>query len=167
MTVMQPAMTNRKVQVARNGSPKTDRWVVLTGSRLLATDVFVVGVVDGTGRLTEQKSLLTTTDYERARRHANRLAESWGGVVEEDVPTAEFLERRYRRPTDYPDRRTTHWRLGTITELESPKQDRAGRWVVKWCDTDVTNNRPSRRRAFPTKQEAKAFHAELAQMRSN
>jgi hypothetical protein len=138
--------TCRRVQVVANGSPQTDRYVSLTTTRLFATNVYVVAVVDGTGRLADPKSLLTTTDYQRARRHANRLTESWGGEVP-PPDTAEFLasRRRRRHRSEY---------------IDPPTRTRDGRWVVRWrCVGSPT----AKGKRFSTEPEAQAFYAQLTE----
>lgn len=75
----QPMPYNRRIPVAFGDAPAEDRHVSVTTVRLMAVTVYVVGVVDGTGRLAEPHSLLATADLSRARRHANKLLTASGG----------------------------------------------------------------------------------------
>lgn len=163
MTTTASLPVARREQVREGRTPRDERYVSLSTVRLLATDVYVVAVIDGTGRLTDPASLLTTPLLDKARKHANALFESWGGGVPE-APPAAYLERKYQRPRDFPDQRRTFHRVGNIVELHEPKQDRTGKWIVRWYVEESIRNRP-RRRPFPTEQEARAFHAELTELR--
>jgi hypothetical protein len=80
--VSNPEPYNRRVPVAFGHNPSDDRYVSLTTVRLFATTVYVVGVVNGTGRLADPHSLLATADLSRARRHANKVLMSAGGPAE-------------------------------------------------------------------------------------
>lgn len=65
------------VPVLATGSPRTDRHVTLRSARLLAADLYVVAVVDGTGKLAEPKTITLTPDLDRARAAANRLVHKY------------------------------------------------------------------------------------------
>lgn len=140
----------RRAPVRLTDSPRTDLYVSLSTVRLLAADVFVVGVVDGTGRLAEPTSLLTTTNIDRARRHANSLVARWGGVADEP-DLAELLPKPRRK-------------RGRIEYIERPQQTPNGRYIVRWFRTDAINARGKR---FDTEREAVAFHAQLTQEMEN
>jgi hypothetical protein len=161
--------TNRREQVRTGRTPRDDRYVTLTTQRILATNCYVVAIVDGTGRLVDPQTLLTTPSFDKARRHANALFDSWGGggcESNQPTPTAEFLPRTVRRPYDYPDGRRTFHAVGTVTELHEPARRTTtgkGRWYVRWYYAESRNNQP-RTRTFPTEQEAIAFHTELSQL---
>jgi len=67
----------KTVLVRSTDSPRTDRHVTLRSARLLATDLYVVAVVDGTGKLADPTSLTVTPSLDRARTAANRLIQKW------------------------------------------------------------------------------------------
>lgn len=143
-------IASKKVQVVNGTTPSADRFVSMTTARLLATDLFVVGVVDGTGRLADHTTLLTTPNYERARKHANRLVQKAGGRVEPTHYTAHL-----------PHSGRGHGYIGRgrpVVEVEAPLRTRYGRYTVRWRrETGVKRMG----KKFDTEREAIAFHAEL------
>jgi hypothetical protein len=128
---------NKRVPVRLTDSARTDRYVSLSTQRLHAATVYVVAVVDGTSRLTDPRTLRTTTDLSQARRHANRLVETWGGVAETAADA--IASRPKPKPARRPHRVT-------------PKQRPNGRWRV-----GISINGKWRKRTFDTEQEAQQF----------
>lgn len=146
---------NRKVRVKAADSPSSERFVALTTARLLSTDLFVVGVVDGTGRLREPTSLRVTPVLNAARKHANTLVERSGGVVEPDH--GEFVHRNQARSVE---------RRGPLTgtQIEAVGRRRNGDYGVRWR---IAGQRKRQGKRFSTKREAQAFHAQLIREMGN
>ena len=136
-----------------------DRWVTLTTNRVLATNVLVVAVTDGTNRLADPRSLLVTTDSAKARRHANKLYESWGGGCG-DAPTADYLPPSVRRAADYPESdRPESLRYGPpVVRVLPPDQGPKGRWRVRWFHADQAK---ARVRRFDSEPEAQDHYQQL------
>lgn len=141
--------TMRREQVRVGDTRTDDRFITMTSHRLLATDVLVVGVIDGTGRLADPSTLLVTTDPKRARRHANTLYERWGG---------ESVEPDYSE--HIPGRRRKGYQPGafTATRVHPPKQTRHGNWNVRW---EVAGQMKRRGRRFYSEADARVFMKEL------
>ncbi|UMG92835.1 hypothetical protein [Nocardioides sp. TF02-7] len=155
--------TSRKVQVANGDSPSDDRFIVLTSHRLLATPVWVVGVVDGTGRLTDPPSLLVTPDHERARRHANRLFNDLGGEEVEPTHYASHIARDVRAPRAYGIHPAQ--RPATSTVVTPPRyREKRGKWHVCW---QVEGERKRKGKWFPTEQQAHDFYNRLTKEMSD
>lgn len=148
---------NKKVQVANGETPSADRFVSLTTHRLLARNLFVAAVVDGTGRLADDRSLVVTPDYERARRHANKLVQALGKVEPTDYtvhipPTTTYVMKGMGEPQPRLGRR------GPIVSVEEPRQTREAQFLVRWQHAGRQNRSGKR---FDTEREAIAFHKQL------
>lgn len=140
---------HKKVQVEEGTRPSEDRFVSMTTARILATDVYVVGVVDGTGRLADHTTLLTTPNHERARRHANRLVQKLGKV--EPTHYTEHLPRGAERTGYEPPEVTT-------TAVDPVRRRPSGKYVVQW---QIAGQRRRNGKRFNTKREAIAFRTKL------
>lgn len=145
---------HKRVQVENGTRPSEDRFVSMTTARILATDVYVVGVVDGTGRLADHTTLLATPNHERARRHANRLVQKLGKV--EPTHYAELLPAGTAR-SGYGLRDQTPAGV-TTTEVDPVRLRRNGKYGVKW---QVAGQRRRNGRSFDTECEAIAFRNQL------
>jgi hypothetical protein len=151
---------NRREQVRRGPHPRDDRYITLTSHRILATNVLVVAVTDGTNRLADPPSLLVTTNLTRARRHANKLYESWGGGCG-DAPTADYLPPSSRRASDYPDHErpaSLRYAGPPIVRVLPPERGPRGRWRVERFHA----NRPKPiTRRFASEPEAHSYYQQL------
>lgn len=147
---------NKKVQIANGTTPSGDRFVSLTTHRLLARTVYVVGVVDGTGRLADDKSLMVTPDYERARRHANKLVQAAGGKCEPQDHAVHLP-----KPSHILKVRGTEPRAARrpLVSVEPPRETRDCRYLVRWR----RENRRANGRRFDTEPEANEFYNRLRQ----
>ena len=164
MTTAAPEqITNKRVQVANGSTPAADRFVSLTTHRLLARTVYVVAVVDGTGRLADDRSFIATPTYERARKHANRLVQQLGKV--EPTHYAEHLlpDNRGRAQYGLP-RRPKRIAKGPIAYVEPPQRNKYGRWAVAW---GVVGDPAEKSRTFTKKPEATTFYNRLLRERSD
>lgn len=151
---------NRREQVHRGTHPRDDRYVTLTTNRILATNVLVVAVIDGTNRLADPRSLLVTTSLTRARRHANKLYETWGGGCG-DAPTADYLPPSCRRAADYPDAdRPDSLRYAgpPIVRVLPPERGPRGFWRV---ERFYAGRAKSQVRRFRTEPEAHSYYQQL------
>lgn len=156
--------TTRSQRVhVRDGATRTDdRFVSLTTHRLHATDVYVVGVLDGTGRLAEPTTLLATTDLQRARRHANTLFDRWGGEEVEPDHTAHLPRAVIRRKTGTKPPRPKPRVLRVFPPVYVG--GRKGQWSVRWSAIyGLDGHEHTRGKRFKTKQEAQRFHDQLAE----
>jgi hypothetical protein len=145
---------HRKVQVRGDGKPRTDRYITLTTTRLLATDLYLVGVIDGSGRLTDSASLRVTPNLDAARRYANGLVEQWGGVVEADHQ--QWLPKNVRRAMPVDDSR--------IVSVEPVRPRRDGQYAVRW---QVAGRKQRRGKRFLTEPEAQSYFDHLIQRMEN
>jgi hypothetical protein len=152
----------RKVRVALGDTPQQDRYVSLTSARILATDVFVVAVVDGTGRLADHTTLLTTPIHERARRHANRLVQALGKVEQQEHYINHLPADVARRPGYGLPRRPRPAARRRFVYIEDPQRQPNGSWLVAWLV--VGADRESGKR-FKSEREARKFHQQLIQQR--
>jgi hypothetical protein len=143
-------MTSRRVPVRLTDSPREDRYVSLTTTRLLSTDLYVVGVVDSSGRLAEPTSLRVTPNLDVARTHANALVEKWGGVVEPDHE--QWLPKKRRR------------RGRRILSVERVCRRPDGRYIVRWQDARLLQMSG---KSFDTEAEAQSYHEQLTQRMEN
>lgn len=142
----QPEVLNTKVQVGVDPA----RFASLTTARLLATTVYVVALIDHTGRLADPATLKTTTDPRRAQRLHVALMEKCGGKV---TPT-------YKPPPDPPKRDRAHDRAPGNSPRHRPAQPvyqpTFGTWLMKFRH----KGRDYRER-FPTEREAIAYRDKI------
>lgn len=146
-------VTNKKVQVANGKTPADDRFVSLSTHRLLARTVYVVGVVDGTNRLADDTTLLTTPNYERARKHANRLTRELGKV--EPTHYATHLDAGMTNHIGYPVI-PPGVKANGLASVEPPKPTSNNRgWIVVWLPK---GQRQRKRQRFWVEADAIAFY---------
>lgn len=162
------AHRHRRVHVLVGDRPSDDRFILLTSNRLLSTPVWVVGVIDGTGRLAVPGSLLTTTNYERARRHANRLFEDHG-AEEVQQPYIDHIDagiaasRRQRAPVRNSPRPPRQPGPPLVSLVPPQRTKKGNRWVVRWARDG--QRRMGRR--FDIQQDAQTFYNRLAEEMRN
>ncbi len=117
--------------VRLTSDPRDDRYISLSTHRIHATNIYVVAEVDSTGRLADPRRFSAHTNLTNARKAANRLLSSWGGVAKrEEYPPDPGPEQRRPRPV----------------------QQANGRWRAK-----VVRNGTQHQRVFDTEHAAQAF----------
>jgi hypothetical protein len=128
---------SKRVPVRLSGHPRDDRYVSLTTHRIHATTVYVVAEIDSTGRMTDPRRFSAHTTLTSARKAANRLLSSWGGVAqrEEPAPTVESKPRSVR-----------------------PRQLANGRWRAS-----IRRNGRQYVRMFDTEREAEHFISQVTE----
>lgn len=135
----QPEVLNAKVQTSLD----PPRFASLSTARLLATTVYVVALVDRTGRLVDPATLKATPDPNRAiRLHASLVQKQGGKVI---LPLSSPPEPRKQKPAP-PER------PAPSAQKEPVYQPQLDRWLMKF-----SHNGQAYREHFPTEAEAIVF----------